>query len=116
MEAGKWLLLVRNVATLGALLGAVLLESLCESAAGQYLEARLWEALASRGLLGARERTEPASPAPTLAELELGKAPESDDLDFDDIEEGSDESDEESDDGEEGEEGEEESEGEGDEE
>ena len=52
VETGKWLLLVLNVATLGALLGAVLLESLCESAAGQYLAARLWEALASRGLLG----------------------------------------------------------------
>ena len=100
VEKGKWLLLVLNVATLGALLGAVLLESLCESAAGQYLAARLWEALASRGLLGLAgaersERTEPTSPAPTLAELELGKVPESDDVDFDDIEEGSDETDEE---------------------
>ena len=40
-------------------------------------------------------RTEPASPAPTLAELELRRAPESDDFDVDMEEEETDEEDEE---------------------
>ena len=93
VEEGKWALLVLNVPTLAALLGAVLLEGLCESAAGRYLTARMREELTSRGLLGliSADRAEPASPAPTPAELELRRAPESDDFDVDIEEEQTDE-------------------------